>query len=254
MWWSKAVSIFGAMNGWLLGRAIGAVALIALALLPRQIIAQDEPPKAARVLPDADHERWQAVGRVNFGGFRSRSLCTGTLIAPDLVVTAAHCLLPDRQPENVHFVAGYLRGSFAAHRRGAAFRFHPNYFNDQGEPAGKLGADLALLQLDAPITEVTPLPIAQAPPVPFVTRYVAYANGRGEVLAGYDNCHVRQPLGDVIGLDCPVRAGNSGAPVLTWVDGELAVVGVLVAQTTGQAGIRSVAALLDPVELGLSSR
>ena len=33
-----------------------------------------------------DSKGWEAVGRLNFGG---RNFCTGALIAPDLVLTAA---------------------------------------------------------------------------------------------------------------------------------------------------------------------
>ena len=33
--------------------------------------------------------RWAAVGRIDLG---SKGFCSGTLIAPDVVLTAAHCL------------------------------------------------------------------------------------------------------------------------------------------------------------------
>jgi protease YdgD len=34
---------------------------------------------------------WDAVGQVNVAGYRIMGQCTGTLVAPNLVVTAAHC-------------------------------------------------------------------------------------------------------------------------------------------------------------------
>ena len=37
-----------------------------------------------------DSKGWEAVGRLDLAG---RGFCTGALISPDLVLTAAHCLL-----------------------------------------------------------------------------------------------------------------------------------------------------------------
>ena len=52
---------------------------------------------------------WSAVGRVNAAG---RGHCSGALVGPDLVVTAAHCLYNRRAgrwlpPGALHFVAGH---------------------------------------------------------------------------------------------------------------------------------------------------
>jgi protease YdgD len=75
---------------------------------------------------------WQSLGRVQT---ELGQRCTGTLIAPDRVLTAAHCLIAPRrdqlvQPGSVHFLLGYAAGQFRAHRRVVAFP------DQQGLPAG----------------------------------------------------------------------------------------------------------------------
>src|SRR6056297_3071130 len=81
------------------------------ALLPT--CAQAELP----MLPFGEANNWQAIGRVNAGGFKSRRMCSGTLVAPARVLTAAHCLLRrDGAPvalDRLRFVAGLDRGDYA---------------------------------------------------------------------------------------------------------------------------------------------
>lgn len=64
----------------------------------RQIVSQEGAP-------------WDAVGQVNIALYNRLTRCTGTLVKPDLVITAAHCVMDPWKKSAlplhaIHFVAG----------------------------------------------------------------------------------------------------------------------------------------------------
>jgi len=62
---------------------------------------------------------WEGVGILHVGG---QSTCTGAMIAPDMILTAAHCLYdPDGNlvmPRQIEFRAGWRDGKSVARRYG----------------------------------------------------------------------------------------------------------------------------------------
>jgi secreted trypsin-like serine protease len=73
------------------------------------------------------------------------NFCTGTLIAPDLVLTAAHCV----QPGAVYKIVEYDAERQPRLQDVKNFATHPS-FNMQAMTAHRATADVALLQLTAP--------------------------------------------------------------------------------------------------------
>jgi secreted trypsin-like serine protease len=87
------------------------------------------------------------------------NFCTGAALAPDLVLTAAHCVLPGAD----YKIVEYERGQPQL-RDVKSVKAHPG-FNLQSLLAHRATADVALLKLAAPLASVTPARLGSTPNV-----------------------------------------------------------------------------------------
>ncbi|MEM7226723.1 MAG: trypsin-like serine protease [Pseudomonadota bacterium] len=183
-----------------------------------------------RVLLDPTAWPWTALGRVNRegGGF-----CTGTLVAPDLVLTAGHCLYDRRSgrrlsPDRLHFVAGYRRGEFLAHSVARDIRQPVAYDVEAPADAGKLANDWALLVLERPM-DIEPIGVRPVKgPADAALLLAGYAQDRPHLLSLHEGCAVQTRAAGLplFTHTCDAARGGSGAPLLVKTPDGFALVGL----------------------------
>ncbi len=187
-----------------------------------------------------DSRGWEAVGRLDIDG---RGFCTGTLIAYDLVLTAAHCLYDKNtglrvDHSRIEFLAGWRNGSASAYRSVRRAVTHPGYIFEAEVAAERVRNDVALLELHHPIrnARIVPFKTDQRPLKGEEIGVVSYARHRSDAPSLQEVCDVMARQQGVLVMSCDVDYGSSGAPVFSFQTGEPRVVSVVsaMAEVHGQ--------------------
>lgn len=203
---------------------------------PRQRVSTAHPP-------------WSAIGRVQT---ELGARCTGFLISPVLVETAAHCLWLTKpqhfvQPGSIHFLRAYSGNTFTAHARVLRFIIPPGY--TPNEESLSAGLDHATLVLDHPIArpdEVFPVSTTPEDIRPGMSVVLGgYEQNLPDIITADLHCHltgVTQDRGDhpLLTHDCAGTHGSSGAPLLYHDAAGWHVLGVQVLASNAHAGGQAV--------------
>ncbi|MEM8754906.1 MAG: trypsin-like serine protease [Pseudomonadota bacterium] len=202
--------------------------VLRLAVAAIALVGASAAADGRRMIAAHEQNEWRAVGRLNLGD----AFCTGALVAPDLVATAAHCLFAPRtgvarRADRIHFVAGYRLRRHSGHRRASALTVHPEYSHARRLDAQAVGSDLALVRLAAPFDDVPPFSLAPGLSPGDEVAIVSYGRDRPEAPSIQSPCRATARFGAIAVLACDVTHGVSGAPVFRRVDGEWRIVAVV---------------------------
>ncbi len=211
-------------------------------------------PVDPRIRANQKEMPWRAVGRLKAGG----GSCTGALVAPALLLTAAHCLYsgPEKralQANELIFRLGYSEGTFDAEARGTKI-IVPNTY-DPVLAIGSMGDDWALIELDKPIgLPDRYLPMRdRAPDTGTEVALGGYARDRIEFLMVDPKCYTQGVMLDKSGMplirhNCTATYGVSGAPLLAHTETGWAIVGIEVvggSRGGGASGLYNVIAAMN---------
>lgn len=189
---------------------------------------------------------WHSIGRVNFAGYRTTSTCTGTLVAPKIVLTAAHCLYNAKTKKHLPadellFIAGVRRDEYAA-RLEADCILTPEDYAPQGRiKIQDIRNDFGIIVLkeESTLAPVPPLQLEDLALFNKGTRFqsVGYRRSRSFLPTAVAACGILGVVQNSWVTNCPTESGASGGPFLLETPEGVRVAGLTSAKIDDQRSV-----------------
>lgn len=190
-----------------------------------------------RPVPAAEYP-WSAIGKLYF---ESGGHCTGTLVAAQVVLTAAHCLYDgdggsglDRPTE---FYAGLDGRRHVAHARAVSFYHSPRFDNREHSETSRIdGLDWAFVRLDRdigriagtlPVRDVTGGDLRRAVDQGWRVIQAGYPADNKSRMMAHIGCRIVEVFNDnTVFHQCDTLHGDSGSPLFIEIGGRFEIIAV----------------------------
>ena len=159
----------------------------------------------------ADADRFEPAGRIEDAS--AEGTCSAALIAPDIIVTAAHCVSEDAS-QTYLFRLGSGEGSRPIHI--TRIVIHPLYESFRDQAFRRLRFDIAVGRLAEPVEsgQVAPFVLGDEARLSEGLFIVSWPRGSGPRPRARRCFVIEGQVPAVVTLGCRVRGGESGAPLL----------------------------------------
>lgn len=173
-------------------------------------------------------ELFEAAGRIENAA--TEGTCSASLIAPDVIVTAAHCV-SEEDLDDLFFRLGKSEGAEPILIDRIAV--HPLYESFKSQRIRRLRFDIALARLSKPVDRIDAMPLALGDDATlgeglFV---VSWPRGSGPRPRQRRCVVIEGQFPAVRTLGCRVRGGESGAPLLRLTESGAELVAVITSRS-----------------------
>ncbi|MBN3938875.1 trypsin-like peptidase domain-containing protein [Nostoc sp. NMS9] len=195
---------------------------------------------------------WSAIGRVQGTTADAKSYyCTGTLIADDIVLTNAHCVIDTETHQlskELRFIPNVINGKLQSQEDIAKVQnvtknvwYGTDFKNGGFDNVKNQSKDWALIRINQPLArKYGRLGWKSVPsstlikqkqdklffvgysgdyPDPTKEGYESYTAGKGWTAGYEDNCSIVGEESNLLLHDCATAGGASGGPIIDWIDG-----------------------------------
>ena len=203
--------------------------LIATLFLSPLTASADQSTSLTDLTQRGDFLGLEAVGRLD----NPNGYCSATLIAPDLVLTAAHCVFQagsrmQYSAEDLTFRAALTDGKALAERRAIRIAVDPSYDYPGPLSRARVVSDIALVLLEEPISTsiADPFALHSGGTIDGPVSVVSYGRGRNERMSWQRGCNILERDRGLVVMDCDVTYGSSGSAIFARENGRYRIFSV----------------------------